>query len=158
MSSALPVRTSSLERLRSVTRLLDDLVRIPGTHFRFGLDPVIGLFPGAGDAVGALLAVYALVVAVRLGAPGPVLLRMCGNIAADAIVGTIPLLGDLFDFGWKANRRNLALLERYERAPGPVTRTSRLLLAAVLLLLLLILAGAFVLGWLIVAKLWHNLL
>ncbi len=157
MSQALRAHTSGLERLRGLTRLLDELVPIPGTSFRFGLDPVIGLVPGGGDAVGAILSAYGLLVGVRLGAPAAVLLRMCGNIAVDALVGTIPLLGEVFDFGFKANRRNLKLLERYERTPGAVARGSRLLLAAVLLILLLILVGAFVLAWFILAYLAHHL-
>ncbi len=150
-------RASGLQRLRALTRVLDDLVPIPGTRFRFGLDPVIGLVPGAGDALGAVISAYAVLVAVRLGAPASVLLRMCGNIALDAFAGTVPFLGDLFDFGFKANRRNLRLLERYDLAPGTVTRRSRLLLGFVLLLLLLILAGACVLAWLLIRFLLQHL-
>jgi hypothetical protein len=134
-----------IQRLRTLTRVLDELVPIPGTGLRIGLDPVLGLMPGAGDAAGAVLSAYALVVAVRLGAPAPVLLRMTGNIAVDAVFGGVPFLGDLFDFGWRANRRNLALLERYERAPVAVSRGSRALLAA-LLLALAVLLGCTVLG------------
>lgn len=157
MTDVVKLRDPGLARLRALTRLLDDLLPIPFTRFRIGLDPVIGLLPGGGDAIGAVFSAYALLVAVRLGAPAAVLLRMCGNIAVDAVVGTVPLLGDLFDFGWKANRRNLALLDRYELTPGAVTRGSRLVLAAVLLLLLLILVGALVLGWFILQHLLHNL-
>jgi hypothetical protein len=157
MTNAVKLREPGLARLRALTRLLDDLLPIPFTRFRIGLDPLIGLVPVGGDAIGAAISTYALLVAARLGAPVAVLLRMCGNIALDAVVGTVPFLGDLFDFGWKANRRNLALLQRYELTPGVVTRGSRLLLAAILLLLLLILAGAFVLAWFILRYLSHHL-
>ncbi len=141
---------TSLARLRTLSRVLDDLVRIPGTRFRFGLDPIIGLVPGLGDAVGAVFSAVILLAGVRMGAPGVVLLRMAGNIALDAIVGAIPVLGDAFDFGFKANRRNLALLERWERAPASAVRRSRLLLAALLLLVLAFLAGAALGGYLLV--------
>lgn len=140
----------SLRRLRSLTRMLDDLVRIPGTRFRLGLDPIIGLVPGAGDALGAVFSAIILLAGVRLGAPPVVLVRMAGNVALDAIVGTIPFAGDLFDFGFKANRRNLALLERYERTPATVTWRSRLLVAALLLMVLAILVGTAAGGYYLV--------
>ncbi len=145
-----PVPGTSLRRLRTLSRVLDDLVRIPGTRFRFGLDPIIGLVPGLGDAAGAVFSGLILLAGVRLGAPPVVLLRMAGNIALDAIVGAVPLLGDVFDFGFKANRRNLALLERWERAPAAVRRGSRLLLAALVLLLLAILVAAALGGYFLV--------
>ncbi len=133
-------RGTSIDRLRTLTRVLDDLVRIPGTRYRVGLDPLIGLVPGGGDAIGAVLSAYGLLVGARLGAPAAVLVRRCGNILLDMVVGTIPVLGDLFDFGWKANRRNLALLERYALAPARVSRRSRLLVGAVLFSFLVLLA------------------
>ncbi len=141
---------TTLTRLRTFSRVLDDLVRIPGTRLRFGLDPIIGLVPGLGDAAGAVFAAVILLAGIRMGAPAVVLLRMAGNIALDAIVGAIPVLGDAFDFGFKANRRNLALLERWERAPARTVRRSRLLFAALVLLVLAILAGAVVGGYLLV--------
>lgn len=138
-----------LEGPRAVARVLDDLVRIPGTRVSFGLDPLIGLLPVAGDLAGALFSAYILVVGARMGAPASVLMRMGGNIAIDTVVGAVPVLGDLFDFGWKANRRNLALLERYEATPAAVRRGSRALVATVLLVLLVLLAGAVAGGWLL---------
>jgi hypothetical protein len=130
-----------LHGLRTMVRVLDDLVPIPGTRFRFGLDPLIGLVPGAGDVAGGLLSGYALLVAARVGAPPAVLVRMVGNIAIDTVVGAIPVVGDAFDFGWKSNRRNLALLERYQRSPAAVARGSRAILVLALLALLALTAG-----------------
>ena len=98
---------ASLERLVS---LLDDRFSVGG--FRFGLDGLLGLVPGVGDSLGALASAYLIVEARRLGAPRSVLLRMTGNLLLDYLIGAIPLLGDLFDFGFKANRRNLDLLRR----------------------------------------------
>jgi hypothetical protein len=90
--------------------LLDGFVRVPGTRFRFGLDSIIGLVPGVGDVVGLLLGATILYESVRAGAPRPLLLRMVGNAAADALGGLIPGIGDLFDFAFKSNQRNARLL------------------------------------------------
>src|SRR5690348_9516799 len=102
-----------LERLRALARLFDQAFAIPGTHWRFGIDALFGLVPGLGDIVGALVAVYALRVARTLRAPGAIQLHMLSNIAIDALVGTVPVIGDLFDFFYKAQTRNLALLEHW---------------------------------------------
>jgi Domain of unknown function (DUF4112) len=100
----------SIERLRQLAYLLDDRFRIPGTGYRIGLDGLIGLVPGVGDAVTTLLALYIVHEARRLGLPLTKLGRMGLNVGVDAVLGAVPLLGDLFDVAWKANRRNLALL------------------------------------------------
>jgi hypothetical protein len=104
---------------------LDAGIRIPGTKLRFGLDPILGLIPGLGDAAGAILAGWILVEAIRLGASRATVLRMAGNVAFDALVGTVPVLGDIFDFVWKANLRNVALLERHLAAPSRAERADR---------------------------------
>src|SRR5688572_25445545 len=90
---------------------LDDAFRVPGTNMRFGLDAVLGLVaPGAGDLATGSLGTYLFFVALRRGVPLPVILRMALNVLLDTVIGAIPVLGDLFDFGWKANARNLALI------------------------------------------------
>jgi hypothetical protein len=102
-----------------LVRLMDDGLRIPGTEIRLGLDAILGfLLPGVGDALGAVSALSLFGLAVRRGVPYVVLLRMALNVAIDALVGAIPLLGDVFDVGFKANRRNLQLIERSAAAPG----------------------------------------
>lgn len=136
--------------LRQLARVLDDLIRIPGTNIRVGLDPVLGLLPGGGDVAGGLIAAYSLMVAARVGAPPSVLLRMAGNIALDALLGIVPVLGDLFDVGWKANRRNVALVEQYIDAPQPVRARSRVLLVIVLVALALLLIGVAVVSFAVV--------
>jgi len=101
--------------------LLDQAVRVPGTRWRVGLDPILGLLPGGGDALGALLSAGVVLVAARHGVPRIVLARMVLNVGVDAVIGAIPLIGDLFDFAWKANTRNLRLLEAHasgRRRPG----------------------------------------
>ena len=114
-----------LERLRSLARLFDQAFAIPGTRFRFGIDALFGLVPGLGDVAGAMVAVYALHVARTLRAPATIQLHMLSNIAIDATVGTVPVLGDLFDFFYKAQTRNLALLENWLQSPEKATRRSR---------------------------------
>ncbi len=94
-------------------RLLDDGFRVPGTEYRVGLDGIIGLlFPAAGDALSAVSALSLFYLAYQRGVPYRVLARMLLNVGLDALIGAVPVLGDLFDFAWKANRRNLILIER----------------------------------------------
>jgi len=102
-----------LKRIRLLSRLLDEQFRIPGTTYRVGLDGLLGLIPGVGDAAGALLSVYILYEAMRLGAPSTVLLRMIANIGIDTVGGAIPVVGDIFDMAWKTNKKNAALLHAY---------------------------------------------
>jgi hypothetical protein len=93
---------------------MDQSIRIPGTDIRFGIDPVIGFFfPVAGDAIGAIVSAYIVLVSVKYGLPKIVIARMVFNIAADFVVGSIPFLGDAADFVWKVNTRNLRLLNKY---------------------------------------------
>lgn len=119
------------ERVRKLARLLDAWLRIPGTRIRIGLDALLGLLPVGGDVVGALLSAWIVLWAARLGAPPSVLVRMTWNLVADALVGALPVVGDLLDVGWKANLRNLRLLERHLDEPGRAARRSRWTLGAV---------------------------
>jgi hypothetical protein len=102
-----------LKRIRLLSRLLDEQFRIPGTTYRVGLDGLLGLIPGIGDAAGALLSTYILYEAIRLGVPRTVLLRMIANIGIDTVGGAIPVVGDIFDMAWKTNKKNAALLHAY---------------------------------------------
>jgi hypothetical protein len=104
------------ETLRRLAVLFDNAFRIPGTRFRFGLDPILGLVPGIGDMASPILALLMIWQATRQRVPKAVLARMAINALVDAGVGAIPIVGDAFDFVWKANDWNLALLERHSRA------------------------------------------
>ena len=103
------VDEAAVQRMRFVARLLDDSIRLPGTEFRIGLDPIIGVLPVAGDAVAAALSGYIVLESARLGVSYLTLLRMLANVGVDFAVGSVPVVGDIFDVAWKANVRNLQL-------------------------------------------------
>lgn len=132
-----------MTRLRTIARVLDDAVRVPGTKIRFGLDALIGLIPGVGDAVTGAVATYAIVLAAQQGASPAVIARMALNVLVDVVFGAIPLLGDIFDVGWKANRKNVQLLERYQANPQKVRRGSWLVVGLVLLIIAAAIVGVF---------------
>jgi hypothetical protein len=112
-------RRERIARLDSLATLLDTALVIPGTNIRFGLDALIGLVPGIGDAVTTVMSLYIIHEVHHLGAPGHVIARMRANVALDGVVGAVPLVGDAFDVMWRSNRRNMRLLydwlEREER-------------------------------------------
>ncbi len=115
----------SLEHLRAITQLFDQAFQVPGTRWRFGLDALIGLVPGLGDIAGALIAMFAMHVARKLNAPPVVQLHLLSNIALDALVGIVPILGDVFDVVFKAQPRNLKLLDAWVTSPDRTVRRSR---------------------------------
>lgn len=127
-----PIGPPELERLRRLAWIFDECFRVPVLGVRFGADAVVGLLPGIGDAIGGAFAAWGIAVAFRLGAPGVVLCRMLLNVSTDVIVGSIPLVGDLFDVGWKAHRRNVRILERWVADPVRGRRASALVLWSVL--------------------------
>src|SRR4051812_26797617 len=109
-------RTERLARLDMLATLLDTAFVVPGTNIRFGMDAIVGLLPGIGDAITTAVSLYIVHEARQLGAPWHVVSRMLGNVALDGVVGAAPLLGDPFDVMWRANRRNVALLrDHFER-------------------------------------------
>jgi hypothetical protein len=111
-----------LASLRRWAFLLDNLFRIPGTNVRFGLDGIVGLIPGIGDVASPAYTGLILLEALRLRVPAVVQARMVLNAAIDMAIGLVPLLGDIADIAWKANTRNLALLERHARPGTPPSR------------------------------------
>ncbi|HWI12913.1 MAG TPA: DUF4112 domain-containing protein [Burkholderiales bacterium] len=136
-------------KLQRLAWLLDNSVPVPGINFRIGLDALLGLIPGFGDAAGVVLSSYIVHQAWRLGVPRSVLLRMWLNIVIEGVVGAVPLLGDVFDAAWKANVRNVALLEAHMRHPQRTAKASRLLIVALTLAVIAIVVGALAVGWLV---------
>ena len=103
----------NLHKIRKIANLLDTAIAIPGTKIRFGLDPILGLFPGGGDLIAALISGYMIYLATRFGLQSSEIFKMIRNIAIETAVGSIPLAGDLFDAYFKANIRNLEILESH---------------------------------------------
>lgn len=103
---------SRIERLEALARLLDTRFTLPGTGVRFGLDGLLGLIPGVGDTVTGLISAYLIAEAAKMGARKRTVLRMAWNAGLDLVLGAIPVVGDLFDFAFKANRKNVGLLLR----------------------------------------------
>lgn len=118
---------SAVERL---AWWLDSAIAVPGTRFRIGFDALIGLIPGFGDLVGALLSSYIIAVAASRGLPRSALARMAINVGVEAIVGVVPIFGDIFDAAWKANQRNVRLMQQFRSAPSAARRQSRAAVAA----------------------------
>ncbi len=112
-----PEAIAKLERLRYLSNIWDNALRIPGTNLRVGLESIIGLLPFGGDIIGLILSCYILFHAIQFKLPKTILLRMVSNIIIDAVVGLVPILGDLFDTTWKANTRNVNLLENHLQQP-----------------------------------------
>jgi len=112
-----------LERLRSISRLFDKAVEIPGTKITLGWDAILGMIPIVGDFTTSMVSGYFIWEAHRLGARRRVLFKMLGNILIDFLVGTIPLIGDLVDVTWRANVRNMRLLEKEIERQNQRTRT-----------------------------------
>jgi hypothetical protein len=141
----------------ALTRVLDDGVMIPGTRIGIGLDAILGfLLPTVGDAAMGLVSLALLVLGFQMRVPRVVLLRMVFNIALDTLLGSVPLLGDVFDLFWRSNRRNLQLLQRYD---GALQRKPQLadyvVVALGILLVLLAVVLPVVLGVALVRWLWH---
>ena len=131
----LPPDRDTLDALRRWAVLLDSAFRVPGTRVRFGLDAIIGLIPGVGDISTPVFAALLLLQAVRMRLPVVVQARMVLNAAIDMLTGLVPVLGDLVDIGWKANLRNLALLERHARPGVPPARGDYVFVVVCLVLL-----------------------
>ncbi|HZQ74604.1 MAG TPA: DUF4112 domain-containing protein [Burkholderiales bacterium] len=131
-------------RLQWLAWLLDSSIPVPGTRFTVGIDAVIGLFPFVGDLIGVVLSSYILNEAARLGAPRALLLRMAFNVGIEGVVGIVPVAGDLFDAAWKANQKNVRLLDAWLERPRAAERSSRLFGAALVagVALFLVLLGA----------------
>jgi hypothetical protein len=128
----------SLERL---AWLMDDLIRVPGLGWRFGLDALVGLIPGFGDTATSLASFYILASAVRYRVPKITLLRMGLNIGIDYLVGSLPVVGDLFDAWWKSNQKNLALLQKRATVSAEDARSGNLSDWLFVGLIILLLAG-----------------
>ncbi|MGK7899579.1 MAG: DUF4112 domain-containing protein [Xenococcus sp. (in: cyanobacteria)] len=148
-----------INRLRRLSQILDNAISIPGTKYRLGLDPILGLIPGGGDTIAGALGAYIIIEAARMGIPREILWKMVGNLLFDSVAGTVPVVGDLFDVAWKANIRNMTLLEEYfsitqeEESP----KSNLLFLIGLTVLLLIIVVGFATLTVITLRWLWNLL-
>jgi hypothetical protein len=143
------------DNLRTLARVLDSAFKIPGTGIRVGADSIFGLVPVVGDIAGAVLSGYIVLTSARLGAPASTLARMVINIGIDTVVGSVPVLGDMFDVGWRANMRNVELLDTHLGGSEKARRANRWVVAGVVAGLAALAVGAVVVGIAVVRFLAH---
>ncbi|MEM7593877.1 MAG: DUF4112 domain-containing protein [Cyanobacteria bacterium P01_A01_bin.83] len=155
MKTSLPThKVNKLSKLRRVSRLLDNAITIPGTKISFGLDPILGLLPGGGDTLTGGIAAYIVVEAARMGIPREILGKMVGNILIDSFAGTIPVVGDLFDVGWKANVKNIELLEEH-LGVADSNQSDKLFIIGLIIVLALIVLGFATITFFTVTWFWQ---
>jgi Domain of unknown function (DUF4112) len=142
------VHAPRLKRIRQLSQLLDGAIVIPGTKYRIGLDPILGLIPGGGDTVSAALSGYIIIEAARMGLPRKALMQMVGNLVIDTVAGSVPVVGDVFDVFSKANMRNMQIVESHAQAPIPSAKTDKLFIG---LLIIGLLGFALAVGFITVA-------
>jgi Domain of unknown function (DUF4112) len=151
--SPLPPTPQTLDALRRYAVLLDSQFRVPGTNIRFGLDAIVGLIPGIGDISTPVFAALLLLQGVRMRLPIVVQARMVLNAAIDMLFGFVPILGDLIDIGFKANLRNLALLERHARRDVAPSRSDYIFVILCVIVLTFVALSPFaVLLWLLSSR------
>ncbi len=138
---------------RWIALLMDDLLRIPGTKLRFGIDPLIGLIPGIGDTGSALVSALALIQAARHGMPKIILARMSMNILINELIGIVPVIGDAFSFWFKSNARNYALLRQHMGAPRKPGTSDWLFVGGVLVALVLVVGAGIIVSLLVIQAL-----
>jgi hypothetical protein len=145
-----------LRWLDGATRFLDNRFRIPGTDIRFGFDVLIGLIPGIGDVVSLSISGLLVIVMARKGASGMVVVKMIFNILLDAILGTVPVLGDIFDLSYRANRRNLHLLQEHYGEGEHQGSAWPVVIAILLLVMMSIIAASYAVWWVLSVS-WNYL-
>ena len=149
---------SRTRRVRLLAQLLDNSISVPGTGWKIGLDPIVGLIPGIGDLIGAVLSAYIILEAARAEVSGFTLVRMVINVALDTLLGSIPVVGDVFDAAWKSNIKNVELLERHlaRKSGAAVPRRGASVAAVVLtvIALLVIIGIGLLLGIFAARLIW----
>jgi hypothetical protein len=141
-----------------IAYFMDEVIRVPGTKFRFGLDPLLGLIPGIGDTSSALVSAIALVQAVRLGVPKILLMRMAMNVLVNEIIGVVPVVGDAFSFWFKSNARNYDIIKNHRLGANPPRTSDWLFVIGILVLLVVIVGTGIAISFLILGALARLLL
>jgi len=133
--------------------IMDEVVRVPGTKFRFGLDPLIGLIPGIGDTSSALVSAFALVQAVRLGVPKVLLMRMALNVLVNEVIGVVPVVGDAFSFWFKSNARNYEIIKTHRLGSSVAKKSDWLFVLGFLVVLVAVVCVGIAISLLALAAL-----
>ena len=147
-------KRKALEPLfRWIAYIMDDVVRIPGTQFRFGLDPLLGLIPGIGDTSSALVSAFALIQAVRIGVPKILLMRMALNVLVNEVIGVVPVVGDAFSFWFKSNARNYEIIKHHRLGTSAPKRSDWFFVFGILFLLVVIVCAGIAISFLLLGAL-----
>jgi Domain of unknown function (DUF4112) len=133
--------------------IMDEVVRVPGTKFRFGLDPLLGLIPGIGDTSSALVSAFALIQAVRLGVPKVLLMRMALNVLVNEVIGVVPVIGDAFSFWFKSNARNYEIIKTHRLGSSAPRRSDWIFVIGILAVLVIIVCVGIALSFVVLAAL-----
>jgi hypothetical protein len=133
--------------------IMDEIIRVPGTNFRFGLDPLLGLIPGIGDTSSALVSAVALIQAVRLGVPKVLIARMAMNILVNESIGVIPVVGDAFSFWFKSNARNYEILKHHRLGTAPPRASDWLFVIGILVALFVVVCVGIAISFLVLGAL-----
>ncbi len=145
---------ADLVALRKFARLMDEAFPLPGTNIRVGLDAVIGLIPGIGDVVGGVLSTWIVAGALRHRVPARIIARMVLNICIDLLFGAVPVAGDVFDFLFEENMKNMRLLEKHRDRRRPPRSTTQIALVATLILAFVILVALLLVAGFVALVLW----
>lgn len=148
--------TADFKWIDSLSTLLDSRFRVPGTNFKFGLDPIIGLLPGIGEMTTFTFSSLLILEMAKRGVSGKVVTLMVINVVIDTLVGAIPVLGSIFDFFFKANERNVRLLKKHYQE-GKYQGSGKGLIIITLLLLVLLFLGMAYLIFKLISFFWHYL-
>jgi hypothetical protein len=135
-----------LLRLKLLSKRLDDSIKIPGTNQKFGIDAIVGIIPILGDFIGVIFSVYIMYSGIKMGVSSKIVKKMAANIAIEFIIGSMPIIGDIFDALWKANKRNVELIEEATIENQENYRLNYLIMASLIVLILSLIL--VILGWL----------
>jgi len=135
------INEETLLRLQLLSQRLDESITLPGTKYKIGIDPIIGLIPGGGDVIGGILSMYIMHTGIKMGVQKTVIIKMFRNIALDFLIGWIPIIGDIFDIVWKSNQKNVKLIEKSLNLENDNTLLGYMMILLLILILVIVIAG-----------------
>jgi len=135
------INEETLLRLQLLSQRLDESITLPGTKYKIGIDPIIGLIPGGGDVIGGILSMYIMHTGIKMGVQKTVIIKMFRNIALDFLIGWIPIIGDIFDIVWKSNQKNVKLIEESLNLENDNTLLGYMMILLLILILVIVIAG-----------------